>query len=246
MSERGKYRMRQQRAARRRRAKSRGGKFYRGNQEDNAPATASSSARSLGRSGGFRFGQRQMGAAGGVNTEILRELFYALVDALRSFQLAQERNRGDASGVTGGGGGNNGGIEEVSREIHESPENCGPVGENEVELPPAAKDGGQLPSIAKPLGGSGSKGAMISASLGPRGSGSSDGGGLYRELSTSDLSSVSVRSMYDFGAPEVRSVSTQTVAKVGRARRKFQVLQGCVRLSGTDSVLRNHVKMWML
>lgn len=39
--------------------------------------------------------------------------------------------------------------------------------------------------------------------------------GFYGGASASDISSVSVRTLRDFGAPELRSVSTQTVAKVG-------------------------------
>lgn len=175
-----------------------------------------------------------MTTAAATSAEQRRELFYALVDALRNCQLQKaQRSRRDAAaaaaaaGGTASGGEENAGSTEEDKvsDLSEEALHPKPVQQAGVHAGSACSGGGELTAIAKPCGNGG--GGMMSASLGV--SGDRGGAGLCGEGSTSDLSSVSVRTLYEFGVPELRSASTQTIAKVGQESARASKWHGTAR-----------------
>lgn len=132
-----------------------------------------------------------------------RELFYHLVDAFRDYQtteMAQQTNEAvddgagvDGEGLAGGGERGKGRIPGVGSSTAAA---AGDGAEGGVGI--GGNIGDQFPPIGVLCGGGG------------RESGFGGGG-----TSASDNISLSVRTLCDFGPPECRSVSTQTIAKVG-------------------------------
>lgn len=122
-----------------------------------------------------------------------RELFYDLVDAFRGYQARVQ----DAAGGVGM-------ADEAQRVDGEVTKGADDAREAGYVADSACGGCGQLPSITEPGG----------RLCGTSGGGIGDGGAGGIAASGSDLSSMSIRTLCDFGAPEHRSASTQTVAKV--------------------------------
>lgn len=133
-----------------------------------------------------------------------RELFYALVDALRDYQAENRRN-----GVVAV----DGNVQQNREQPFGGHGSCG-AGAGDGRGAGRSNDGvdcsgAELPSIPAKVS---STAAMVPITVGNGGRGRTAGycgGG-----STSDMSSVSVRTLYDFGTPQVCNASTQTIAKV--------------------------------
>lgn len=184
-------------------------------------------------------GQMTPTAAVAICSEQRRQLFYALVDALRNFQMNKvERSRrdaGSAPAAVGGGEENAGSTEDKASKPPENaldPERvqatCVHKGNS------ACGEGEESPAIVKPCGIGEEMSMSVSLGIG----GGRGDIGLYGEGSTSDLSSVSVKTLHEFGPPELRSVSTQTIAKVGRGQGHHPNVIGGSRIAKTG-ICRN-------
>lgn len=135
-----------------------------------------------------------------------RELFYALVDAFRDHQ-ARARHTGVCSTAADINNGvrNTAGDGEVPQ-AGGAAESAGGI---EASRLAGSGSGGGVDELIHPIGTSGGSGGLpIAATRRDKFRGG--------EASASDLSSVSVRTLCDFGAPERRVASTQTIAKVRR------------------------------
>lgn len=140
-----------------------------------------------------------------------RELFYALVDAFRDHQ-ARARQTGACSTTAD----TNNGVKNTAGD-GDFPQAGGAAegaGGIAASCLAGSGSGGGVDELIRPIVTSRGSGGLPTAAA--RDKFRSGGGNVGGEASASDLSSVSVRTLCDFGAPERRVASTQTIAKVRR------------------------------